>query len=390
MVRHMIVYRFLFLIFLIGIIPTASAQLKKQGMKELFRDSLDHAFDVSRFLIEVKGFIPVPFIITEPALGNFGGGLGLVFLNKRVPLVDTIRGKVKVTPLPPDITGLFGFYSANNSWGTGAMRSGMWGKPRLRYRLVAAYVNLNLSIYRTDESGDEHKADFNFKTVPITGFLMKQFRGSFWSAGLEYLFLKTEVGMENNSLPEYVEDKEVESIVSMPGLVVEFDTRDNIFTPDKGLRIRASMGLSDKAVGSDYDYQNLSMYVYGYRPLSKKVIGGLRYEMQQVFNDAPFYLLPYLNLRGIPVARYQGNIFSVVETEVRWDCVPRWSLVGFAGTGKAYNEWDEFSDTDWHTSGGAGFRYLVARQFKLRMGMDLARGPEQWAYYIVFGSAWLK
>ena len=64
--------------------------------------------------------------------------------------------------------------------------------------------------------------------------------------------------------------------------------------------------------------------------------------------------------------------------------------MGFAGTGKAYDEWNEFSDADWHTSGGAGFRYLVARQFKIRMGMDLARGPEQWAYYIVFGSAWLK
>jgi hypothetical protein len=37
-----------------------------------------------------------------------------------------------------------------------------------------------------------------------------------------------------------------------------------------------------------------------------------------------------------------------------------------------------------------GFRYLLARKFKLRVGVDIARGPEDFAYYIVFGSNWLK
>jgi hypothetical protein len=37
---------------------------------------------------------------------------------------------------------------------------------------------------------------------------------------------------------------------------------------------------------------------------------------------------------------------------------------------------------------GGGFRYLIARKFKLRMGVDIARGPEKWAYYIVFGNTW--
>ena len=112
--------------------------------------------------------------------------------------------------------------------------------------------------------------------------------------------------------------------------------------------------------------------------------------MQQVFDEPPFYLLPYVDLRGIPVMRYQGNIFSVIEGEVRWDFEPRWSAVAFGGTGKAYDTWSDFNDTDYVSSGGAGLRYLMARKFKLRMGVDVARGPEQWAYYIVMGSAWRK
>jgi len=43
--------------------------------------------------------------------------------------------------------------------------------------------------------------------------------------------------------------------------------------------------------------------------------------------------------------------------------------------------------TAWNV--GTGFRYLVARQFGVRMGLDVARGPEDWAWYVVFGNAWM-
>ena len=39
---------------------------------------------------------------------------------------------------------------------------------------------------------------------------------------------------------------------------------------------------------------------------------------------------------------------------------------------------------------GGGFRYLLARALGLRMGMDIARGPEDWAFYISVGSGWLR
>jgi outer membrane protein assembly factor BamA len=219
---------------------------------------------------------------------------------------------------------------------------------------------------------------------------MKQIKGTQLSAGIQYTFLNTELKPVAGDLPDFVKEDEIKSLVSMPGIIVEFDSRDNIFTPNKGIRLNTNLSWSDPIFGSDYNYLHLTAFGHAFHPLSRKLIGGLRYEMQQVFDDPPFYLKPYLNLRGIPIARYQGNIFSVIESEVRWDFVTRWSAVFFAGTGKAYDTWNEFDDSSWHTSGGGGFRYLIARKFGLRMGVDLARGPEQWAYYIVFGSSWLK
>ena len=57
-----------------------SAQIPKG--KSILKDTLDGKLDFSRFLIEdPKGFIPVPFIITEPALGGFG--LAVVPMNTK-------------------------------------------------------------------------------------------------------------------------------------------------------------------------------------------------------------------------------------------------------------------------------------------------------------------
>jgi len=42
------------------------------------------------------------------------------------------------------------------------------------------------------------------------------------------------------------------------------------------------------------------------------------------------------------------------------------------------------------TAGGVGFRYLIAREHGLHMGMDLAFGPDKPIIYVVFGNAWLR
>lgn len=377
------------LLFVLLIACFASLAQPQKPNNEVMVDTLDGKLDLSRFLIEMHGFIPVPFIITEPALGGFGGGLAAVFIQQRPPAIDTIRGVRKVTITRPDMTGLAFIYTINNSYVLGAFRSGTWLKARSKYRIIGGYGNINLSFYKITASG-ESKYDFNFKTVPFSARLEKQFPGTGLSAGLRYLFLQSSLSMVDQALPEFVSDLEVDSRVSMPAIAVNYDTRDNIFTPDRGFLIDGSLSWSDPVFGSDYSYQNLSAFAFGYFPLRENLIAGIRGEMQQVFGSPPFYLKPFINLRGIPVARYQGNIFTVAETEFRWDFERRWSAVAFVGSGKAYDQWNGFQDAEWHSAGGAGFRYLIARQFKLRMGVDVARSPGQWAYYLVFGSAWIR
>src|SRR5258707_11311018 len=49
--------------------------------KDLFRDPQDGALDASEWLLDKKGFLPVPIVITEPAVG-YGAGAALVFFRE--------------------------------------------------------------------------------------------------------------------------------------------------------------------------------------------------------------------------------------------------------------------------------------------------------------------
>jgi len=360
-----------------------------QQKKISFKDSVDGAFDLSDYIIYANGFVPVPIFITDPALGGFGFGIVPVFIKKRPPYIDSIKGERKITPVAPDITGGLALYTVNNTWMAGAFKSGTLIKSRIKYRIGAAYANINMSFYRTVEQLGEKEFKFNIKAPAVFLQGTKRIGFSNWYAGLKYLFLKTDVEYRGDK-PDWVKPIEYGSIVSQLGTVVELDNRDNIFTPDKGTKTHVDAILSDNIFGSDYDYWRLNYYTYYWRPLSKTVTGGFRLDGQQAFGDPPFYLLPFIDMRGIPAARYQGNADILTEMEFRWDFYKRWSLMLYGGTGKAFDKWENFGPAEWVYSYGTGFRYLIARKFKLRVGVDLARGPEQFAYYIVFGSNWQK
>ncbi|HWS60401.1 MAG TPA: BamA/TamA family outer membrane protein [Flavobacterium sp.] len=355
--------------------------------KVSFKDSLDHKIDLSDWVISANGFIPVPIIITEPALGGFGGLLAAAFVKPQTPYLDTINGKLVKTRVKPTVYGAAGAYTVNDTWLVGAFGMGAIKKWRANYRVIAGYGDVNLNFYRDFPTIGERSFEFNIKTIPFSAHLIKQINKSSWYAGVDYLFLKTEITNPNFS---FNTQKEIESNISRLGLLIDYDKRDNIFTPNKGFWFNNLIGFSDEFIGSDYDYTLLNSALFAYFPISKNIISGYRVEYQQVFGDAPFYMLPYISMRGIPVMRYQGDVVALTETEWRWDFTTRYSLVAFGGLANAFSDQNDYQDTSWKVSGGMGARYLIARKLQLRMGVDVARGPEEWAYYIVFGTSWMR
>ena len=141
----------------------------------------------------------------------------------------------------------------------------------------AAYGSINMSYYRTVQQLGEKEFAFNIKTFAGFAQGIKRIGISNWYAGLKYLFLSTDVTYKGDPLlpPEFVKNPEYASIVSQLGAVVELDNRDNVFTPNKGMKAHFDGIRSDKILGSDYDYWRLNYYMYLYKQLSEKISRGL-------------------------------------------------------------------------------------------------------------------
>ncbi|MGI9548304.1 MAG: BamA/TamA family outer membrane protein, partial [Flavobacteriaceae bacterium] len=106
--------------------------------------------------------------------------------------------------------------------------------------------------------------------------------------------------------------------------------------------------------------------------------------------DIPFWVKPYVDMRGVPVGKYQNNNISLIETELTYNVYNRWYLKAFTGIGNAYTNFNEFADGNSVRSIGTGFRYEIARALGFHMGMDFAWSNEDFGFYIVAGHAWLR
>src|SRR6218665_1899140 len=131
-------------ILILALLVLKACPVWSQKTKVSFRDSLDHKLDMSDFLIDANGFIPMPIIVTEPALGGFGVGVAPIFITRRKPATDREGRPVRI---PPDVTGGAVLYTVNNSWAALAFRSGTWLKAGSKYRVGGGYANINMEFY---------------------------------------------------------------------------------------------------------------------------------------------------------------------------------------------------------------------------------------------------
>ena len=172
--------------------------------------------------------------------------------------------------------------------------------------------------------------------------------------------------------------------------MLEYDSRDTVFTPNNGISAAIEASLYREALGGDHDFEKYKTYIKYFTQLGEPVVLGLRGQIETLDGDisTPYYAYPFINMRGIPVMRYQGETVSLAEAELRWNYTFRWSLVFFGGAGKAESVEFVPADDDVVYTRGVGMRYFVARRFGAHAGFDIARGPEDTAFYLTFGQAW--
>lgn len=212
----------------------------------------------------------------------------------------------------------------------------------------------------------------------------------FVGATQRYTNAELQLNLGSNALPPEIGDLLTDKITtSGAGLVAEFDTHDNIFTPATGYHYTLEYLLYREGIGSDIDYDLTHLEGLNYWRLADAWRLGFRFEGEIAESDEtlPRFAQPSMTLRGIPAARYQGSYVGVIETEVTWKVDSRWIVLNFAGAGRAAASGSECSDAPNRVTRGVWFRYQIARSYGFHMGLDIARGPEDTIFYMQAGSA---
>jgi hypothetical protein len=354
---------------------------------EDFRDPEDGRFDTSRFLLDLNGFLPMPLIVTEPAVG-YGGGAALLFFSRNAP--PPAEGARTGRFTPPDVTAAGGIATENGTRAGFLGHLGFTTDGNWRYVGAVARASMNLSYFADlplPGGSPGTGIDYNLKADFVVAESRRRIAGSDWHAGLRYLRADTESRFDTGR-PEGVPARQLDTTIAGLAVVGEYDDRDSIFTPSSGTRLQFQATGFSPRLGSDETFRLYRVAANSYaRPHRDVVLGG-RLDWRASSGDTPFYAVPFIELRGIPYLRYQGDRVAVAEVEARWNLDGRWSLVGFGGAGRAAAKDGTLGSAPTRWAGGAGFRYYLARAMGLHAGVDVARGPEDSAIYLIVGSAW--
>lgn len=194
---------------------------------------------------------------------------------------------------------------------------------------------------------------------------------------------------------------------SMLRLGVTLDLRDFEPDPTSGCLVMATADVSTRALGSEFDYQRLSISAASYNsllPELTRLVLATRFAYTAVFGEVPFYELSTLGrtttdleglggfdtLRGYKRNRFVGRAMALANVELRWSFLEfehdqdhfRFGLVGFVDAGRAYDA-VQLDLRDWRAGYGGGLRFTW--NLSTVICVDVAFSDEDNVFYVAFG-----
>ena len=345
-----------------------------------------------------RNIVPIPIIITEPAIGE-GLGIGVGYFHpgkaedsyapNTIESADVVRDVSVARKPPPTVTGAFGAVTNNGTWAAGVGHMNSWRNDTIRYLGAAAYANVIADFYVFDQP-----FEFNLEGIVFYQDLKFRVAESNWFLGAALMVLdgtnEFRLDLDDIENPPPVQDGFLASDFTDVGFTVRtmYETRDDTLMPSSGRLFDLSVTRNDESIGGDYDYTTLKMKFLSFHPLHERFVLGLRAEYSMVGDDPPFYAVPWVVLRGIPALRYQGKQVVVAEVEGRFNFNENWAAIGFFGKG-----WTDANQAGAQTeqdikAWGLGARWRALKDQNVWVGIDFARGPEDDVYYIQVGHAW--
>jgi hypothetical protein len=336
--------------------------------------------------------LPIPIFITEPAIGE-GLGVALALFHPvksgksdepRLATLESMADSAAPRQAPPVVTGVAGAYTNSESWFGGVGHSNNWRNDSIRYTGLLAAAKINSSIYVFGLP-----VDFSMKASFIYQDLKFRVADSNFMLGFAVSYLDAD-NTFGFGLPDEQDDGRFSADFQNVGIALKaaYESRDNTMNPRTGQLVDLSVWRYDEAIGSDYNYWSGKLKALSFHSFTEKLTLGLRLDVSAVDGRVPFFAVPFVRLRGVPALRYQNKIAGAAEVEARYLVRPKWEVSAFGGLGYTSDDFPIYENPDSIYNFGFGARYNVFKAHNVWVGVDIARGPEDWNYYIQVGHPW--
>ena len=310
--------------------PSAKTEpeVPRTGLAQFF-DPEDGQLDLSYFLENPRGFLPIPIVMTEPAVG-YGGGVAGMFLRPRREAGD--EGWAR-----PDISGV-GAFATRTARGVrspatpaGGSRTPAHDGRRWHRTGQSRLLGLGSDSGSLDQ-GVRYSLKFSGAIAQANWQLAPSRRGP---SALRYVYADVDPKLRDDSAFPGLADR-------APGEDLGADCRRRVrharqrLHADRRNLCRDVLAGLARSAGRQRRLRALPAgRSWAGMPLPHDVTLGARGNYAWSSNGTPFFLRPFVQLRGVPAMRYQGDKVASVELEARWQFSGRWSVVVFGGAGSA-------------------------------------------------------
>jgi len=160
------------------------------------------------------------------------------------------------------------------------------------------------------------------------------------------------------------------------GPTLQWDTRDKQGWPTRGVFLTAGQLYDRQEWGSDWNFTKSSLDLRGYAPFPWSTVLAVGTLWEETHGQVPFDKLAMPDgsnrLRGLVKGRLRDAQQLVLQSELRFPSLWRFSAVTFAEAGKVGADLEELGDNEFHYSFGAGLRFSVNPRRKLNFRVDAA------------------
>jgi outer membrane protein assembly factor BamA len=177
------------------------------------------------------------------------------------------------------------------------------------------------------------------------------------------------------------------------GLVINFDTRDNIYSPYTGEYIAITAYDFGKIFGSDFTNTRFTLDMRKYFPLfgeasPLKHILAVQGLVTIVNGFEPFYAMAQLGgdqtMRGYYLGQFRDNDMVVLQTEYRFPVYWRFGLVAFGDLGEVSGRLHDLSLSGIRYTFGAGLRVSIEEDERVGVRLDYGVGDHSQGLYFSY------